>query len=102
MGDERRWIVRCADGENGGVMAAEKSVGFGVGTGDVRWRGVWRERVTINVCPVWRPRSFVLLVARTCRAGFIFWRWDCAVEGDGSSLSSNGSQRLWEWPGGAG
>jgi len=40
MGDEWRWIVRCADGENGGVMAAEKSVGFGVGTGDVRWRGV--------------------------------------------------------------
>jgi len=33
---ERKWIVWCADDEDGGVMAAEKSVGIWDETGDVR------------------------------------------------------------------
>jgi len=28
VGDKRWWIVRCVDGESGGVMVAERSVGI--------------------------------------------------------------------------
>jgi len=40
MGDERRWTVRCADGENGGVMAVEKIMRSGHETGVVGWGSI--------------------------------------------------------------
>jgi len=40
VGGERKWIVWCVDDEDGGVMAAEKRVGIGDETGDVRWGDV--------------------------------------------------------------
>ena len=47
MGGKGKWIVGCADGENGGIMAVEKSAGLGDETGDVGWGSIRRERVTI-------------------------------------------------------
>ena len=45
MGVKRKWIVWSADGEDGGVMAAVRSVG--IWGRDLRWRDVWREWGTI-------------------------------------------------------